>query len=189
MRWVLRYCCDLCPQKPTTLPPSRMCPTLPHLPAAKFSAACSCGQPLPRPRDRTGRGGTGPRAGTPHPLSSWPKGSAIAGSLPPSGDGAVTYGALWVLGEDEAVDMSHSHSIEHGAPVWTECSGHQGPEVELEEGQVILRRLRVAFQGHRQLRQGRQDMLRIQRPPLDSGGMEDCDNVLFNSQKTFSVFI
>lgn len=87
----------------------------------------------------------------PHPLSSWPKGSAIAGSLPPSGDGAVTYGTLWVLGEDEAVDMSHSHGVQHGTPVWTECTGHQGPEVELEEGQVVFRRLRVAFQGHRQL--------------------------------------
>ena len=42
-----------------------MCPTLPHLPAAKFSAACSGGQPLPRPRDRTGRGGTGPPGTTP----------------------------------------------------------------------------------------------------------------------------
>lgn len=55
------------------------------------------------------------------------------------------------MGEDEAVDMSHSHSIEHGAPAWTECTSNQSPEVELKEGQVVFWRPRVALQGHRQL--------------------------------------
>lgn len=67
-------------------------------------------------------------------LSSWPRGSSIAGSLSPSGDGDVTYGALWVLGEDEVVDMSHSHGIEHWAPARTKRSSNQDPEVELKEG-------------------------------------------------------
>ena len=47
--------------------------------------------------------------------------------------------------------MSHSHSIEHRAPAWTEGTSNQSPEIELKEGHVVFRRRRVALQGHRQL--------------------------------------
>lgn len=87
----------------------------------------------------------------PHLLPRWPRGSSTAVSLPPFGHQDITYWALWVLGEDETVDMSHSHSIEHRAPAWTECTSNQGPEVELKEGQVVFRRLCIVLQGHRQL--------------------------------------
>lgn len=104
--------------------------------------------------EQGGRDGTGPRADThhwPHPtlLSSPAHPEAV--SLLPFGDGDVTYCAPGVLGEDEAVDMGHSHSIEHRAPTWTEGTSNQGPEVELKEGQVVFRRLCIALQGHRQL--------------------------------------
>lgn len=55
------------------------------------------------------------------------------------------------MGEDKIIDMSHSYSIEDRAPVWTECTSNQGPEVELKESQAVFRRICVALQRHRQL--------------------------------------
>lgn len=55
------------------------------------------------------------------------------------------------MAEDETIDVSHSYSVEDGAPTCSECTSNQGPEVELKEGQAVLSRLCVALQRYRQL--------------------------------------
>lgn len=55
------------------------------------------------------------------------------------------------MAEDETIDVSHSYSVEDGAPTCTECTRNQGPEVELKESQAVFSRLCVALQRHRQL--------------------------------------